>query len=86
MQAPCVDLGGRDETTEYAIARLVICRYSASRVAAGSSLESSRPSMRPRRPGGSMQAATTSGPAQAPRPASSAPATYSNPARARADS
>ena len=31
--------------------------------------------MRPRRPGGRMHAATTSGPAQAPRPASSAPAT-----------
>ena len=68
-------------TIDHAAARATICAYNCSRTAGVSSLESASPSISPRRPGGSTHAATTRGPAQAPRPASSAPAIVGNPAR-----
>ena len=68
-------------TTDQAVARATISAYARSRAASVSSLLSARPGTSPRRPGGRMTAATTSGPAQAPRPASSAPATWENPER-----
>src|SRR5215217_6763363 len=69
------------DTTDQETARSTTSAYTRSRAAGVSSLESARPGTRPRRPAGSTQAAATSGPAQAPRPASSAPATEANPRR-----
>src|SRR5436190_24077293 len=57
---------------------------SRSRACEVSAFESSRPAIRPR--SGRTQAATTRGPAHAPRPASSAPATAANPLRRTAAS
>ncbi len=71
-------------TTEVAAARASTSSYTRSRAAGVSSLESASPGTWPRRPVGSTAAATTSGPAQAPRPASSAPATGVRPARSSA--
>src|SRR5687767_9351 len=68
-------------TTDHASARSTTSSYTRSRAPAVSSLESARPGTLPRRPAGSTHAAATSGPAQAPRPASSAPATTANPRR-----
>src|SRR5690606_21156819 len=73
-------------TTAYASARSTTWAYTRSRAAGVSSFESASSSISPRRPGGSTTAAATSGPAHAPRPASSAPATRVNPRRRRARS
>ena len=70
-------------TTDHDSARRTTSSYACSRAASVSSLESASPGTSPRRPDGSTAAATTSGPAQAPRPASSAPATSGKPLRCR---
>src|SRR5690349_2269162 len=72
--------------TEYASARTTTSAYTRSRAAGVSSLESASPSISPRLPSGRMAAAATSGPAHAPRPASSAPATNRKPRRCSARS
>src|SRR5690606_20529779 len=77
---------GGTTTTEYASARAVTWAYTRSRAAGVSSFESASSSISPRRPGGSSTAAATNGPAHAPRPASSAPATWVNPRRRSARS
>src|SRR3954463_7340866 len=68
-------------TTDHATARSTTSAYTRSRAAAVSSLESASSGTRPRRPAGRTQAAGTSGPAHAPRPASSAPAIAEKPRR-----
>src|SRR5262245_11473465 len=55
--------------------------YTRSRASGVSNFESFNPGTSPRRPAGNTTAAATSGPAHAPRPASSAPATCENPRR-----
>src|SRR3954453_19175270 len=70
-------------TTDHAPARSTTSAYPRSRAAAVSSLESASSGTRPRRPDGRTQAAATRGPAQAPRPASSAPAIAEKPRRRR---
>src|SRR3954447_12981716 len=85
MLVTCMPRASRSSTgmttTDQETARSTTSWYTRSRAAAVSSFESARPGTRPRRPGGRTHAAATSGPAQAPRPASSAPATASNPRR-----
>ena len=81
-----VDLGGRDDDDDAVRApRAGSARSSSSRAAGVSSLESVSPSSRRASPGRSTHAATTSGPAQAPRPASSTPATGPSPCRCSVD-
>src|SRR4051812_45081694 len=70
-------------TTDQATARSTTSAYTRSRAAAVSSFESASSGTRPRRPAGRTHAAATSGPAQAPRPASSAPAIAEKPRRRR---
>ena len=71
---------GMTTTHESAAHRVIRAKYS-SRAAGVSSFESVSPSRRLASPGRSTHAATTSGPAQAPRPASSTPATGPSPCR-----
>ena len=74
---------GGTTTTSTPSARSSTSSYAASRARSVSSLESASPGTSPRRPAGRTTAATTSGPAQAPRPASSVPATCGKPLRCR---
>ena len=73
-------------TTWYASAYRLISGNSRSRSFSVSFLESSSDARLSSRLGPSTQAATTSGPAQAPRPTSSTPATGPSPLRYSADS
>ena len=77
---------GSRPTTDQATALRVISAYSRSRCRAVSSLESLRPAICRALASLRMTAAATNGPAHAPRPASSAPATGSSPTRRRARS
>ena len=73
-------------TTDQATALRVISAYNRSRCSAVSSLESLSPAICRDLASLRITAAATNGPAQAPRPASSAPATGSNPTRRSARS
>ena len=73
-------------TTDQAIALRVISAYARSRCARGSSLESRSTLIGRDFESARIAAAATSGPAQAPRPASSAPATGASPTRDNARS
>ena len=77
---------GGTMTTDHATARATTASYTCSRTRGVSSLESARSGISARRLVASTAAATTSGPAHAPRPASSAPATGARPMRSRARS
>ena len=69
-------------TTCQSSAHRMMSAYTLSRSSGVSSLESARPGIRRIVAQSRTTAATTSGPAQAPRPASSIPATGDRPARA----
>src|SRR5699024_1985743 len=75
---------GDTETTEQLTARSRTRSYTRSRAGSVSCFESVSSASRRSFPGRSTQAATTNGPAQAPRPTSSTPATGPRPLRSSA--